>query len=139
MIKKTFVLSFPHAVVQQPVTYHLVKDYDWIVNILRAEITPNHNINERGILVVEAQGTRENIDSGLDYLSRIGVHYEPLAQDVVWDEERCIHCTACTSLCPTGALYVSRPEMRVSFDKEKCIACEFCLTVCCYKAVSIKI
>ena len=137
MIKKTFVLSFPQAIVQQPVTYHLIKDYNWIVNILRARVTPNQS--EQGMLVIEVQGIQENVDKGLDYLSRIGVHYEPLAQDVVWYEERCTHCTACTSLCPTGALYVSRPEMSVSFDKEKCIACELCLKVCSYNAVTISI
>ena len=139
MIKKTFVLSYPHEVVQQPITYHLVKDYDWIVSILRARITPNDSADEKGMLVLGVQGTRQNIDSGLDYLTRVGVHYEPLTQDVVWDEHRCIHCTACASLCPTGALYVTRSDMKVSFDKEKCIACEFCLTVCSYKAVSIKL
>ena len=137
MIRKTFVLSFQQAVVRQPVTYHLVKDYNWIVNILRARVTPDQS--EKGMLVIEVQGTRGDVDHGLDYLSRIGVHYEPLAQDVVWNENHCTHCTACTSLCPTGALYVTRPEMTVSFDKEKCIACELCLKVCSYKAVTFSI
>ena len=139
MVKKNFVLSFPEAVVQQPVTYHLIKDYNWIVNILRARVNPNQRSGEEGMLVIEAQGKEQNIERGLDYLVRIGVHYEPLAQDVIWDEDRCIHCTACTSLCPTGALSVTRPAMIVSFDKEKCIACEACLRVCSYKAVTISI
>jgi Fe-S-cluster-containing dehydrogenase component len=139
MIKKTFVLSFPGTLVQEPVTYHLIKDYNWIVNILRARVNPNQSSEEEGMLVIEAQGTRKNINTGLDYLSRIGIHYEPLAQDVVWHEERCTHCTACTSLCPTGALFVTRAAMTVSFDKEKCIACEACLKVCPYKAVAISI
>ena len=137
MIKKTFVLSFPETFVQQPVTYHLVKDHNWIVNILRARVTPSNN--EKGMLVMEVQGSRAEIDTGLSYLSRIGVHYELLTQDVVWDETRCTHCTACTSLCPTGALYVNRPEMDVMFDKEKCIACELCLKACPYKAVTFSI
>jgi Fe-S-cluster-containing dehydrogenase component len=139
MIKKTFVLSFPEAVVQQPIAYHLVKDYNWIINILRARVNPNENLEEEGMLVLEVQGQATSIDAGLDYLSRIGVHYEPLAQDVTWNEDRCIHCTACTSLCPTGALSVSRPAMLVSFDKEKCIACEACLKVCSYQALTIAI
>ncbi len=46
------------------------------------------------MLVIELQGS-QNVARGLDYLSRIEVHYEPLAQDVVWYEERCTHCTAC--------------------------------------------
>jgi Fe-S-cluster-containing dehydrogenase component len=139
MIRKTFVLSFPAAVVQQPVTYHLIKDYNWIVNILRARVSPNQSSEEEGMLVIEAQGQETNIDKGLDYLTRIGVRYEPLAQDVIWNEERCTHCTACTALCPTGALSVNYPTMRVSFDKEKCIACEACLKACSYNAVTIQI
>ncbi|GAK57485.1 NIL domain protein [Candidatus Vecturithrix granuli] len=139
MIKKTYVLSFPQAVVQQPVTYHLIKDYNLITNILKAQVTPGQGSEEKGMLVIEVQGSQKNIDRGLDYLTRIGVHYQPLAQDVVWYEDRCTHCTACVSLCPTGALSVSRPTMTVSFDKEKCIACEICLKVCAYKAVSISL
>ena len=139
MTKKNFVLTFPETVVHEPVTYHLIKDYDWIVNILRARVNPNGSSEEEGMLVIEAQGTRKNINNGLDYLARIGIHCEPLAQDVVWYEERCTHCTACTSLCPTGALFVTRPAMTVAFDKEKCIACEACLKVCSYKAVTISI
>ncbi len=139
MLKKTFVLSFPESVVQQPIAYHLVKDYNWIINILRARVNPNENLEEEGMLVLEVQGQPKNIDEGLQYLSRIGVRSEPLAQDVVWNEDRCIHCTACTALCPTGALSVSRPEMRVSFDKELCIACETCLRACSYNAVTISI
>ncbi len=139
MIKKTFVLSFPQSAVQQPITYHLVKDYNWIVNILKAQVTPSQSSNEKGMLVMEVQGVQQDVDSGLDYLSRLGVHHEPLAQDVQWNEGRCTHCTACTSLCPTNALSVSRPDMTVSFDKEKCIACEICLKVCSYNAVSISL
>lgn len=139
MVKKTFVLTFPQAVVQQPITYHLVKDYDWIVNILRARIDPDLGIEAEGLLVFEVAAEQKAIDDGLAYLSRLGLNCDPLAQDVTWDENRCTHCTACTSLCPTNALYVTRPDMRVSFDKEKCIACETCLKVCSYKAVSFRI
>lgn len=139
MVKKTFVLTFPAAMVQQPIAYHLVKDYNWIINILRARVNPNENLEEEGMLVLDVQGLSQNVDAGLQYLSRAGVRYEPLAQDVVWNEERCTHCTACTSLCPTGALSVNRPEMRVSFDKELCIACEACLKACAYNAVTISI
>ena len=137
MIKKTFVLSFHQATVQQPIAYHLIKDYNWIVNILRARITPNQE--EKGMLVIAVQGKRQEIHDGLEYLTRMGVNYQPLAQDVVWDKQKCTHCTACISQCPTGALSVIRPAMEVTFDKEKCIACELCLKVCPYKAVMMRI
>jgi L-aspartate semialdehyde sulfurtransferase ferredoxin len=133
MAVKRLVLSFPPHLVEQPITYQLVKKYDLMVNILRARITPN----EEGRLVMELSGKKKNLEDGLRFLSDLGVRVEPLAQDVRWHEDRCIECTACTSICPTGALFVKRPEMRVSFNHEKCIACELCLPACPYKAMEI--
>jgi len=139
MIKKTFVLSFPDTVFHQPVTYHLIKDYNWMVNILRAQVDPDRRSEAEGMLVIETQGKRQDIQRGLEYLARSGVRCEPLAQDIIWYEERCTHCTACTALCPTDALSVTRPAMLVSFDKDKCIACEACLKSCGYKALVFSI
>ena len=60
-----------------------------------------------------------------------------LRQDVKWHEDRCVHCTACVSICPPKALELDRTRMEVSFKKDKCIACELCLPVCPYQAMEI--
>ncbi|MEE9526936.1 MAG: 4Fe-4S binding protein, partial [Syntrophobacteria bacterium] len=52
-------------------------------------------------------------------------------------EDKCIECTACSSVCPTGALSVERKDMHVLFDHEKCIACELCIPACPYEAMQI--
>ena len=133
MAKKRLVLSFPIHLIDQPVTYQLVKKYDLMVNILRARVTPN----EEGRLTVEISGKKSNLDKGLRFISELGVNFQPLAKEVRWHEDRCIGCTACTSICPTAALSVARPEMLVSFTQDKCIACELCVPVCPYRAVEI--
>jgi L-aspartate semialdehyde sulfurtransferase ferredoxin len=133
MATKRLVFSFPAHLLDQPITYQLVKRYDLMVNILRARITPK----EQGRLVVEVSGKKKNLVSGLKFIADLGVEVQPLAQDVRWREDRCIQCTACTSICPTGALSVARPEMRVSFNHEKCIVCELCVPACAYHAVEI--
>ena len=131
MTKKRLVLTFPPNLIDQPITYRLVKQFDLMVNILRAQITPQ----EQGKMTVEVSGSRKNFQIGMDFLAGLGVGVRPLAQEVKWIEDRCIECSACTAICPTGALSVKRPEMRVSFDKEKCIACGLCLPACPYGAV----
>lgn len=133
MATKRLVLNFPPHLIDQPLTYQLITQYRLKVNILRARITPR----ERGRLVVEVSGTKKNLDAALEYVAQLGVEAEPLAQDVQWRQERCIECTACTSICPTGALSVTRPEMRVIFNHDKCIACELCVPTCAYGAVEI--
>ena len=133
MATKRIVLSFPPHLLDRPVTYQLVKRYDLMVNILRARITPS----EEGRLVVEVSGKKKNLDAGLKFLEDLGVGVQPLARDVRWLEDDCIECTACTSICPTGALSVKRPEMKITFDHQKCIVCELCVPACPYKAIEI--
>lgn len=128
------VLKFPPRVVREPIMYHLVKDYNLRVNIVRAAI----NTDEAGQMVMELDGARKQLEEGRKYLERLGITVAPLSKDVRWREDRCVHCTACVSACPTGALKVERPSMRVSFHSQKCIACELCIPVCSYKAMEIQ-
>ena len=40
MQKRRVVLTFPQDMIGSPVIYRLVKDYDLILNILRAQVSP---------------------------------------------------------------------------------------------------
>lgn len=131
MYKNKIVCFFSEAQSEQPIIYRLVKDYDLVINILKALINPR----KEGFLVVELIGERENYEAGIAFLKDIGVRIESLSQSVVWNEDSCTHCGACTSFCPTGALEIDRETMEVSFDNAKCVVCGMCLDCCPTKAV----
>jgi ferredoxin len=133
MQKKRVVLNYPPHLAEQPVISRLVKDFDLTVNILRAWIRPK----EEGRLVLEIIGKRQSLEAGINYVKEMGVEIQPLAQDVKWHEDRCTHCTACISICPTKALDIDRTNMEVSFYRDKCIACEGCIPACPYQAMEI--
>ena len=133
MQKKRVVFTYPHHLVDQPIITRLVKDFDLTVNILRARITDQ----DGGRVVLEIFGKRSAVEAGINYVKEIGVEIQPLAQDVKWHEDRCTHCTACISVCPSKALDVDRKAMEVSFLRDKCIACENCIPVCPYQAMEI--
>jgi Fe-S-cluster-containing dehydrogenase component len=133
MQKKKVVLTFPYKLINQPITYHLIKDYDLKVNILRARINPR----EEGRLMIEISGEEESLEKGMNYLEELGVELESLAQDIRWLDEKCTHCTVCIPICPTEAISLDRNQMIVSFDKDKCIGCGLCVPACPYKAVEI--
>ena len=134
MISKRIVLTFPHSLLDQPIVYKLVKEYDLIFNILQAKITPK----EEGIMVLELKGRKENYANGVKYLTSLGVKIQPLSQDVTRDDARCTHCGACVAICPTEALYIDKKTMKVIFDPEKCIACELCVKACPPRAMVVK-
>ncbi|TET28986.1 hypothetical protein E3J68_02545 [Candidatus Aerophobetes bacterium] len=133
MQKKKVVLTFPYKLINQPITYHLIKDYDLKVNILRARINPR----EEGRLMIEIGGEEKSLEKGMNYLKELGVEVQSLAQDIRWLDEKCTHCTVCIPICPTEAIILDRNQMIVSFDKDKCIGCGLCVPACPYKAVEI--
>lgn len=135
MAKTKLVLRFPPSLVNKPVIYRLVKDFDLEINILRASVRPD----EAGHVVLELHGDREGIEKGREYLEGCGITTESLSQDVRWSEERCTHCTACVAICPTEALTIDRQTMEVTFVQEQCIGCELCIPVCAYRAMEIHV
>ena len=128
------VLNFPEDIVEEPITYHLIVDCGVQVNILRASIDPG----KQGRMVVELSGEENQISQGLNYLERVGVRVESLAQEIRHLEDRCASCTACLPHCPTQALAVDRESWYVSFEPKKCILCLSCMEVCIYNAISVK-
>jgi ferredoxin len=133
MLKKGLVLRFPPDIVDQPIVYRLVKDFNLVFNILKAMITPG----KEGIMILELSGDRENLEKGLKFLKDVGVDVKTIAQQVAKNEEVCIHCGACTAVCPTGALFVDRQTFQVIYNPEKCTACGFCVSACITKAMEV--
>lgn len=127
-------LRFPKKIVNEPITVNLVKEFDLTFNILKATIYPR----KEGFMVLELSGHRKNFQKGVRYLKELGIKVESIGQDIKRDEDKCFHCGACTAVCPTGALYIKRPEMEVVFNKDKCSACELCVLACPARAMLVK-
>jgi len=134
MVKKRIVLTFPHSLLDKPIVYKLVKDFDLVFNILQARITPE----EEGLMVIELAGKKEDFANGVTYLQEKGVAIQQLDKDITRDDNVCTQCGACISVCPTGALAVNRETMVVGFDPSKCVACELCVKACPPRAMFVK-
>ena len=132
-MKKRFIIRFKRNTIDKPVVYKLAKDYDLVFNILRANVSPKAD----SIMVLEIEGERENFEKGIGYLKDMGLDLEPIEQDINRDEQKCVHCGVCTSVCPPNALYIDRESMKVAFDYENCVACELCVKVCPVKAMNV--
>ena len=131
---KILILRFPKTVVQKPIVYHLTKDYDLVFNILNAAILPR----KEGVMALELSGTKKNFKDGVKFLKAEGLHVKNASQEIKRDNKKCTDCGACTAVCPTGALWVQRPEMNVVFDEEKCSVCELCVPACPPRAMEIR-
>lgn len=134
MYSKILSLRFPKTEVHKPIVCNLVRHYNLVFNILNAGILPR----KEGFMVLELSGTRKNFKEGVQYLKSQGVDVQNASQEVKRDDNACIHCGACTAVCPTGALSIRRPEMEVVFDQTKCSICELCVTACPPRAMKVR-
>ncbi len=133
VVSKRVVLHFPPRLVDRPIVYRLVKDYDLEFNILKASVTPE----EEGLMVVELSGEQGDYDGGIEYLTTNGVRIQSLSQDVIRNEERCTHCGACIIICPTRAFEVDPVTRQIRFLDEKCVACGICIKACPPRAMEV--
>ena len=133
MKSERIVLKFPHRLVDQPVIYRMVKDYDLEFNILKAYVTPR----EEGLLVLELTGEDKKFNKAIAFAKSLGVSVQPLSKDIKRNETKCTHCGACVPICPTEALVIDPKTRKVEFYSEKCIACELCIKACPPRAMEL--
>lgn len=71
-------LDFPPKLVTEPILYDLVKKFDLVPNIRRANITQKF-----GYIQLELKGTALALEQGIKFLIKKGVQVEPIVKDVL--------------------------------------------------------
>jgi len=77
-MKSRIRLTFPQHLIKEPVIFTMAKRFDIIPNIRRARVTETV-----GEMVLEIEGTDENLTKGIDYLKDLGIVVELVEGDVV--------------------------------------------------------
>ncbi len=77
-IRERYYLSYPRALIKEPILYHLVKKFDLIFNIRGASVS-----EEMGLVAVEFEGTRDQIERAIVWLRSTGVTVEPIEKNVI--------------------------------------------------------
>jgi L-aspartate semialdehyde sulfurtransferase ferredoxin len=73
MTKRQMKLTFPPELVTAPLIYNLVQDYRIMTNIHRADTA-----GEQGWVVLEMEGSDEDIEQGLAWVTAKGVQVEAI-------------------------------------------------------------
>lgn len=133
MKKIKVTMLFSENVITKPITYHLIKDFNLQVNILHADIS----LNKVGKLIIDIVGDEKDIEEGLKFVEEQGIKYKLFTKSIIWNEDKCVHCGACTAVCPSGALQMDKKEWCLTFDKEKCLVCELCVKACPIKVMNV--
>ncbi|MGZ7107849.1 MAG: 4Fe-4S binding protein [Methanobacterium sp.] len=122
-------LKFSPDIVNRSIISDSMKKYNIKFNILRANITP-----KGGVVLIELEG--ENVDQSIHNMENQGIQVDQVKKVLKRDEEKCVDCGACISLCPVKAICV-KEDWSVGIDNELCIGCGFCTGSCPMKAITI--
>ncbi len=78
MTRKRVRLTFPEALIKEPIIYHMGHEFRVVTNIRMADV------DERiGWVILEIDGSDEEIQRALDWAEAKGVRVDPVTGDVV--------------------------------------------------------
>ena len=77
-MKEKFYLTYPPALIKEPLIYLLIKKFDIIPNIRGANVS-----DEMGLLAMEIEGTQDDIDRAITWLREQGVTVEPIEKNII--------------------------------------------------------
>jgi ferredoxin len=122
------MLHVAPGIVRQPLIASVILETKALVNIERASIDA---VSGEIVLEVPLDKSKEVMAA----FERCGVKVVLLEIPVIRDENECVHCGACVSICPTGTFRFE--DWRVVADSGKCIQCGACIVACPQRALNL--
>ena len=78
MARQRVRFTFNGDMVREPIIYRLGRDFDVTTNIRRADVRA-----DVGWVILELDGSDDDIQRGLDWVGSTGVRVDPIAGDVI--------------------------------------------------------
>ncbi len=78
MAKRRVMFTFPSELVTEPIIYNLGLQFKVVTNIRRADVT-----EDRGWVVLEMEGKKDDIEKGIAWVVSKGVRVDPIGGDIV--------------------------------------------------------
>ena len=123
------LLRFDPRITNEPIIAGTVKKTGVLINILRASVE-----QKGGEMLVEVP--EESVELVVKTFKDFGVEVSKLEKPIIRDEELCIHCGACISLCPTNVFRFNENH-EVIIEERLCLHCGICVKACPVKALRL--
>jgi len=114
---------------QEPIIARTVLDTGVLINVERAYIE-----SMSGEVLVEV--AEPDAKCVCDRLKELGAEVERLEDSVNRNEEECIDCGECISICPQNVFSFDE-EWNIKMKQENCVLCGKCVEACPHSALSL--
>jgi len=124
------MLRFDKEISKEPITSQIIIQHKTPINIISARITPLG-----GEMLAELDP--KNADKIIRAFRDRGVVVD-VNSFIEKDNEQCIDCGACVSICPSEALYKTE-DHSIKLDPDNCngVTCGLCLDSCPRRALHL--
>ncbi|MDH7594061.1 MAG: 4Fe-4S binding protein [Methanomicrobiales archaeon] len=112
----------------EPIIARIVKETGVLITVERANID-----TLAGEVLIDVPD--ESARMICDLIKSRGAEVRILEQGIVRDENECVDCGACISICPKDVFYMDH-EWKVQLRKGRCILCGRCIVACPHRALS---
>jgi ferredoxin len=113
----------------KPLIAEVILETRALLNIDRADVKP-----KGGEVVIDVPP--DIYDQVAAAFKKRGATITALEVPVIKDDDECVNCGACISVCPTGVISF-REDWSVQMDLDKCVQCGACVTMCPHDALTV--
>jgi ferredoxin len=124
------MITFSKKEGRKPIIAQAVKDTGVLINVERAFIDSSEG--EALIDVPDDQCTLVR-----ERMKALGASVRVLEHGITLDEDECVDCGACVSVCPREVFSMDAGGKLV-VDEERCVICGKCIKACPHRALSLK-
>ena len=80
MVKQHVMFNFSEEALKEPIIYNLSQQFNVITNIRRADLS-----SDKGWVMLELQGEKEDIEQGIAWATSKGVRVDPATENDMGD------------------------------------------------------
>ncbi|MBP2029685.1 ferredoxin [Methanohalophilus levihalophilus] len=126
-----FKINISADIVSEPIIADSILETKVSLNISQAHFDANH-----GEIIAEVENS--HFRKIKDALTSKGAEITILDNPIIRDEEECVECGACISVCPVKVFSFDK-EWSLQMDADKCIQCGTCLKMCPHNALILEL
>lgn len=126
------LLKYSTEKADEPIIASIIRKMDVPINILHADLSP-----EGGEIFISIDASEEKINKVIELFEENGVGVEKIEKGIRLDEDTCLECGACLSLCPTDALQLD-DDYSIVLNEEDCVYCGACVPACPVNSLTIR-
>lgn len=122
-------INISSETVVKPIIAESILETGVLLNVSQAHFDRSHG-------EVVADVAESQYDKIYTALTSRGARVTRLDSPIEWNQEECVECSACISVCPTRVFSLDE-DYSLKVDKAKCIQCGTCVEMCPHRALTL--